>query len=306
MSLKKRILSGPLALLVGLSAVCLLLFADASSAAVPPVGVNCVATDGKINGRGATYQTKMQEAFANGFRDSVCGPTEDTERSGSEKEPAGNTMVAYNYPKAAAASATGSGNGLKAATCRTDAYAGSDIPYLNQQLVGLEGFNLWGPPGELEHDKANGVCNIAFTPPYPPNESAWPNEHDQEAEMMSFPVTGSSVALVADLPTEKCNGTKVNKLEFTPKEVTRIFGGDAHTWNDTELRENNTELAECHDEITRVVRQDTSGTTNIFKSYLVRAANERAAAGATCGTNSSVAPNIARSSKPQRRAVARN
>jgi ABC-type phosphate transport system substrate-binding protein len=277
MPLQRRFGSGPRAVLVGLGVLgcCLLsnlVLAGASSATVPAKGLNCVASDGKINGRGSTYQTVLQQALAEAYRDDFCGNT--------TKEPedvAGNTMLAYNYPAAEAASATGSGAGIKAASCRTDAFSGSDTPYTEANLAELDGV-----PGKT------GSCGILFTPPFQPNTPAsWPDKEsgkeDTQANVMSFPVGGSSVALPVNLTNAVCTaGTKVapTSLSLTSKEVSRIFGGDAPKWNDSELVANNPLLANCEGAIVRIVRFDSSGTTNIFKSYLIRAQNERS--GATC------------------------
>ncbi len=72
-------------------------------------------------------------------------------------------MIAYNYPKAVTASATGSGNGLKAASCRTDAFAGTDTPYSRLQLEQLD-----GAPGAM------GGCSITFEPPFEPKSAPFP------------------------------------------------------------------------------------------------------------------------------------
>lgn len=271
MSVQKRLLSRPLAVLAAVAAgvIGCLLLADVSAAAVPPEGLNCVAADGKINGRGATFQLKLQENLAAQYRDDFCGNTKK-----EPEDPAGNTMIAYNYPEAAKAEATGSGAGLKAASCRTDAYAGSDKPYNRTQLKELD-----EAPGKL------GGCAITFTPPFQPNSPAtWPDKEagkeDITANMMSFPVAGSSVALPVNLTAANCEGTAPTELKFTAKEVSRIFGGDAKLWSDAELAATNAVLAKCKVAITRVVRKDASGTTSIFKSYLIRGDEERS--GAVC------------------------
>jgi ABC-type phosphate transport system substrate-binding protein len=274
MSLQKRFGARSLALLVGLGVLgcCVLaslVLADASSAAVPPQGNNCVASDGKISGRGASYQAHAETFLAELYGQDFCGNT--------PKEPAdvaGNTMLAYNYPAAEAASATGASAGLKAASCRTDAYAGDSLPYTEAQLAELDGV-----PGKT------GGCALTFDPPFPPQAESnkYPNAADIAAPIMSFPIAGSSVSLPVNLTNAVCTaGTKVapTSLDFTAKEVSRIFGGDAAKWNDSELVANNALLANCEGAITRVVRFDGSGTSEIFKGYLVRAGNERS--GATC------------------------
>src|SRR5215813_7198893 len=84
--------------------------------ATNPGGASCAA-DGKINGRGATFQAPVQQnVFTPGFNTDVC-------------HNAGANMVQYNYAAAAAGGiGTGSGNGQKATSCRTDPFGGTDIP----------------------------------------------------------------------------------------------------------------------------------------------------------------------------------
>jgi ABC-type phosphate transport system substrate-binding protein len=286
MSVHKRSIPGRLTLLlaVGLSAIGCSVFASTSVAVVPPAGLNCVASDGKINGRGATFQERAQvTVFAPAYRDDFCGNT--------PKEPedaAGNTMIAYNYAEAKTASATGSGAGLKAASCRTDAYAGTDIPYTVAQLKELN-----EKAGTLVEKEGKGNCNAitTFTPPFQPNSpKSWPDEEalheDSTSTVMSFPVAGSGVAPMTNLTSVTCGGKEPpTSLNFTGRELSRIFGGNAATWNDAELVASNPGVAPaglegCTGAITRVVRQDTSGTTNIFKQYLIKVDDERA--GATC------------------------
>ncbi len=71
-------------------------------------------------------------------------------------------MVAYNYPNAREKSVTGSGAGIRAASCRTDDFAGSDLPYSNTELATF----LDGAPGN------EGGCTIAtgFEPAVPAAE----------------------------------------------------------------------------------------------------------------------------------------
>ena len=260
MSVRKRwCFSRTVAVAIGLCALSGVLGAQASFAAVPPAGINCVASDGKINGRGATFQTIAQNAFVAGFHDDVCGSTPS-----SGGDVAGNNMVIYNYPAAVSASATGSGNGEKAISCRTDPFAGSDKPYSEADLA-----NLNGAPG------AQGGCGIAFTPPFSPNASPFPNAGDVAAPMMSFPVAGSAVSVPVNLSAAACGGTAPTSINLTPDEVSRIFGGDIAKWNDPELVGTNASLTNCNIAITRVVRFDDSGTTSIFKRYLVRADGAR-------------------------------
>lgn len=239
--------------------------ADVSSAAIP-TGVNC-QTDGKINGRGATFQTSAQALFAAGFRDDVCGPvvTADTD--------APDTMVAYNYA-ATGTSFTGSGQGRLASSCRTDAFAGSDTPYDEATLALLN-----GAPGAV------GTCpTAAFTPPFAPNSAPYPNAGDHASALMSFPVAGSAVTIIAHLPNSVCGGADNNEfvsaLQLTRQNVSDLMGGNITSWNDPRLTANNPTLTACNTPVTRVVRVDSSGTTQIFKNFLKNVDGPRT--GATC------------------------
>src|SRR5262249_55808772 len=240
--------SGSLALLVvGLSVLCCMVLGARGVAAVPPEGLNCVSSDGKISGRGATFQEKVQSVFAQTYRDDYCGNVAEQFTG----DPAGNTMVAYDYPAATANKATGSGAGLKAASCRTDAYSGSDIPYTNANLKELN-----EAPGKT------GGCGIAFEPPFQPKPTPWPNASETTAPIMSFPVTGSSVTPAINLTTTRWGGkAPPAAINLTPKAASRLFGGDVATWNDLELAgiTGNTELKNCTAKVIRIVRLDSSG-----------------------------------------------
>jgi ABC-type phosphate transport system substrate-binding protein len=256
-----------LTLLVGLA------FASASALGAAPGGRACQSSDGKISGRGATYQNDAEAAFIAAYNQDFCGNVAE-QFSG---DPAGTNMIAYNYPKAVSASATGAGAGLSAASCRTDAYAGSSLPYSEAQLLELN-----GAPGAI------GGCGITFEPPFQPSTAPFPNSNDIAAPVMALPIGGSSVTVVIHLGTTSCTGTAPTSLKFTPKEVSRLYGGDVTTWNDTELVATNPvlETAKCTGPVTRVVRPDSAGTTTILKQYLIRVDNERT--GATCGVISGV------------------
>jgi len=273
MSLQKRLGSGSRALLVGLGVLgcCVLanlVLAQASSAAVPPKGLNCVASDGKISGRGSTYQTLVVNKFAELYRDDFCGSVAEQ----YAKDPAGNTMVAYNYPEAEKNSATGSGAGVKAASCRTDAFSGTDKPYSENSLKELNNV-----PG------TTGGCALAFAPPFTPTvkENKFPEAADSTAPIMSFPIAGSSVTVPVNLTGGGiCTKAVPTSLKFTGREISRLFGGEVAKWNDKEITETDPILTtdECNGAVTRVVRQDSSGTTGIFKNYLIGVDGARAEA----------------------------
>jgi len=277
MSLRKRFGRGPRALLVGLSVLgcsvlANLVLAGASYAIPPAAGLACQtgsqATNGKITGRGSSFNAHAEALFSQLYEEDVCGGTPETLGG-----PAGNTMVAYNIPAAEAASATGAKFGLQAAACRTDAYAGDATPYTEANLAGLD-----GTPGAAAAGGGSCAAN-PFTQPFEPTPGPYPDttsgQADTLANIMSFPIAGESVALIVNLPSAACKGTPPTSLDLTAAEVSRIYGGDALKWNDTELVANNASLANCEGAITRVVRQDSAAQSEFLKKYLVNADNER-------------------------------
>jgi ABC-type phosphate transport system substrate-binding protein len=290
MTSRKRIRSGPLALLMGLSTllsvICCGVFAESSAMAytepawLPKSGLNCNAHDGKIDGRGSTYQEEAQQkTWSVAYTQTFCGASVE---EAFTNDPAGHTMVAYNYLSARENSDTGSGNGLKAMSCRTDDFGGTDIPYSNQELANV----LDGPVGAIGRSVCEGLSASAFKTPFEPL-SPWPDTGaDHEAPMMSFPIGGSSVAVPFNLTSETCSGTPPTSLNLTVKDLSNLFGGNIKTWNEagTDLVEENPGLSTCSGKVIRVVRQDNSGTTNIFKSTfaLPEAGEVNQRTGATC------------------------
>src|SRR5262249_30885274 len=92
-------------------------------------------------------------------------------------------------------------------------------------------------------------------------------------------VTGSAVVIAADLNGNAANGTaicssatKPTSLQLTGTMISGLFGGSIQNWNDPALTAGglNPALAVdgCTGPVTRVVRLDKSGTTQIFKNYL--------------------------------------
>jgi ABC-type phosphate transport system substrate-binding protein len=271
MSLHKRTLSGVLSLVVGLGIACTGFAADASAEeGGPPALGNICRSDGGIDGRGSTYQNHLLQETFKKAEETDCGH--------------GVPYLEYNYTNAVEHSLTGSGNGLKAISCRTDDFAGTDVPYSSTQLTEID-----GAVGELEGTKAAGNCDpTGFAPPYAPT-SPWPGVLDKEAKLMSFPIGGSSVAIAVNLTGADCTSAVApTELKFTQKEVNRLFGGEVASWADAEIDATDPELSTdgCTGAITRIVRQDNSGTTNILKGFLERVELERSQprSGGTCAS----------------------
>jgi ABC-type phosphate transport system substrate-binding protein len=253
-----------------------IVFAGTTGASVPTAGVNC-QVDGKIAGRGATFQTRAQQAFLAGFTADDCGAVPDAF--------SGNDMVSYNVYDGVSATPnlTGSGYGRKSASCRTDAFGGTDIPYNVSQITALDGA---AGTGIVSCNAATGTgFGTAFTPPYEPqngNPSSYPNASDATGNLMSFPVAGSAVAIAVNL---KSVCPAVTSLNLTGQQISLLFGGDILTWSDARLQTGQTTaiktaLAACTAGVTRVVRLDDSGTTQIFKNYLGHVDQNRSTA--TC------------------------
>jgi ABC-type phosphate transport system substrate-binding protein len=201
-------------------------FAMASPAmAAAPAGTAC-QTDGKISGRGSTLQGNALTAFITGYNTDVCGNVAAATNlnAGYTSDPAGSNMIAYNYPEATTAGARGSGEGLGAMACRTDAFGGTDIPYNVGSSTPATGTMPWlwadipaaspnnwpyfdpafGSDGSNGCDTFYGNPQVAYTPPYPPAPNAgcadagpacYPSGTNAAGPVMSFPVAVASAAL---------------------------------------------------------------------------------------------------------------
>ena len=252
------------ALAAGAGVLGSLALAPTSMAAAPIAGTACQAADGKISGRGASFQTVAQQTLVAGYAADVCGPVAPQYAG----DPAGSNMVVYNYP-VALATGSGSGQGQRATSCRTDAFGGTDIPYTQATLLQLD-----GAPG------ATGGCAISFTPPYTPT-GPWPKVGtDAAARAMSFPVAGAALTFGVNLDSTPTCLTPPTQLRFSTQTASRLIGGDYLNWNNPELVADNPELGACDKPVTRVVRLDRSGTTQVLKNYLKNADPNRS--GAVC------------------------
>jgi hypothetical protein len=272
----------------------------------PAVGTNCQA-DGHINGAGSTFQTALQQdAFAYGFEQDVCGPAptptnlyqggnigSDTAANNSYGTAGGatdpslysftvagqstatsvNSMVAYNYSLNNVAAKNGSGAGLERLGCRTDFFAGTDLPYNTQQLTNLDAAPGTGQSCTTYSDPTGWNPDLVPPPFGPQNYGTWGSSSTgATAKAMAFPVAAGAVAFVANLtgqPSSTQGGCTITpsgvNLDLTPIEMDDIWQGTINQWNDSVLDQNNTWLYKdgCSGPIQRVVRQDNSGTTAI-------------------------------------------
>jgi ABC-type phosphate transport system substrate-binding protein len=290
-------------------------FAMAAPAmAAQPGGAACQPTDGKISGRGSTLQGNLMTLYINGYANDVCGvvaaqfagdPSPVT--VGGTAFPSGG-MISYNYPSAANAGARGSGEGLAAMACRTDAFGGTDIPYNNGTGTG-DGTLPWiwelsasstswpffdptfGADGSNGCDSfynKNGTTVTAWTPPYTPAPNAgcaaagpacFPSTvggaTNSVAHMMSFPVGVAAAALGVNFTGLTGCPTTAAQAQLTASQVSQIFSGTISNWsalgNETSFN-----WTTCNQAITRIVRGDISGTTQEMKNYLKEVDGARA------------------------------
>ena len=203
MSLLKRFDSGPLAMLVGLGALacCLLAglaFADASYAEAPAKGLACVEANGKISGRGSTFQNNEQEEMAKFYRNDVCGPTASKQRKTSRGRRTGRSRQ-HDARLQLRRSRKSERHGVR---CGPES---RELPHgrlrrhgqtVQQPTAGKE---LNEAPeklvtGEGKTCAATTTFKFPFQPNEPPKE--WPDREagheDTTAPLMSFPIGGSA------------------------------------------------------------------------------------------------------------------
>jgi ABC-type phosphate transport system substrate-binding protein len=265
-----------LAVLGTVAAAGLSLFAFAGSAtAAQPAGIACQSADGKVSGRGATFARQLWDSLINGYTADVCGavantaaifnttvidPTDPSVVSApATVQTTPNAMVVYNYNTAQ----TGSGQGRTAMQCRTDAFGGTDGPYSTAQYALLNAAPLAVASCPIPSGGGTGTTRSPFLP------GPLPNAADATAPMMSFPIGGASVVIAVNLTGAACT-TAPTSLSFTSAQVDGIMDGRFLLWSDPALVAGNPLLANCATPITRRVRSDDSGTTQIIKNYLAK------------------------------------
>jgi hypothetical protein len=263
---------------------------------------NLVATadaqnNGKISGRGSTFQKNALGILINAYSNDFCGAVDSAEANDPAKAatfsstipawlgPNNTTMIAYDYSNAStvttgqSAQNVGSGGGIGAMACRSDAFAGSDIPYDTPQLTALNGAITGTTPLPAGSTFAGGSCDsglfmgttaTGFSPPYTPVRAtgfggsvtvrypAGPDGTNQAASMMSFPVAGGAAAIGVHLTTCGNVGTPPanppTTLQFSISTLSNILNGTDKTWGDADIVADNPGLGGCTTPIRRVVR----------------------------------------------------
>lgn len=288
------------ALAVGAGTIGSLALAGPAVATAPNAGANC-QPNGKVLGRGATFaRNAHHQAFIPGYRLHVCGPV--TDASG------GTNMVLYNehiatdppdspsWPAGTIGTSprVGSGSGIAGNRCRAEAFEGTDIPYSLAQIRATRG------PAPSTTDPACAALNNddAFRPVYEPGAAlkTFPAPGDTAAVSpvsgtsngaMSFPIAGAAIAIGANLTSTECPGITGARpvMNLTGAQVSGIFGGMIRRWDDPALTGTSPDLARCVNvPVVRVVRSDSSGTSQQFRNYLAKADNAPAPNPRICDT----------------------
>jgi hypothetical protein len=175
-------------------------------------------------------------------------------------------MIAYNYSEAGTAVNSGSGAGLQAVTCRSDAFGGTDLPYNNTQLTGMNG----APGAELTGTQTCASTYNLANAPYQPQPTFPPTGAGTQATMV-FPIAAGADAVAANF-NAVCTTTPPSTTSFnlTSHEMDLIWQGKIDTWNDPALVATDPFLSTdgCTGDIQRIPRFDNSGTTAILKTTL--------------------------------------
>ncbi len=147
------------------------------------------------------------------------------------------------------------------------------------------GMKSWGAEGSLESEYEPGkfattgfADNNAFVgTDEPPSATQITNIEKQESTpttktLLTVPVAQESLAVVVHLPAG-CSATSpaaAGRLSLTDKELQGIYAGTVTTWGALEAEGGNviTGTGCGADPIHVIVRQDSSGTTHIFKQFL--------------------------------------
>jgi ABC-type phosphate transport system substrate-binding protein len=259
-----------------------------SGAAGTPVGVGCAA-DGQIDGGGATLQVAAQQLWIQGYTSDICGNVGPG--TAFSNGVTNNTAVDYNLtntltsPPQTLGTPNGSGAGRNLASCRATPYSGSDTPYDQATLTLLDSNpgavdgNTWFPGTATE---CSGGSLSTFQNPFYGSAGVYPfigadaAHSDQTANIMSFPVTGTAVAVgVYFAGTSGCPVAP----QITGLQLSGLMSGQTTNWSQL-----GGAFAGCSLAVRRVVRSDSSGTTQNFKNYLAAVDPSGTCSTATAGT----------------------
>src|SRR5262249_50900956 len=127
--------------------------------------------------------------------------------------------------------AQGSGAGRQQFQSGNVDFAGSDIPYTQNELA-----SPWAAP-------------------------------DRKNNFVYVPVSAGGLGIMYNLIDTA--GNKVTNLRLTRRAVCRMFTEPSMSWNDPEIQNANPDISLPAEQITPVVRQDRSGTSYIMAQYCI-------------------------------------
>lgn len=213
-----------------LSAAAVMALAAPGAASAATIGEQC--SGGPLTGEGSSLQKLAQQTvWAPDFNTSA-NPKACNGTQGSKETP----TVTYT--------SVGSGAGMEA--------------------WGINGHAFEGSNGYVGTDEPPNATQKA--------EIQSHSKHPKENTLETIPVLQGSVAIIVRLP-KSCAGTSISnpgRLVLDNVTLEKIWNAEITKWS--ELTENGDTLSGtgCNAEstINRVVREDESGTTSIFKKYL--------------------------------------
>ncbi len=91
----------------------------------------------------------------------------------------------------------------------------------------------------------------------------------KKSSLIQFPTVAGGVVPVVNLP-----GASGSQLKLTGAVLAGIFSGKIKSWNDQKIAALNEGVKLPALKITRIVREDSSGTTEVFTSYLAASSPE--------------------------------
>ncbi len=163
------------------------------------------------------------------------------------------SMLGFTFPAYAQNEIKGSGATFPALVYSTWAFG-----YAKEKGVGVN----YKPTGSGEGIRSITAREVDFGA----TDSPLSEVELKKQNLMQFPTLVGGIVPVVNLP-----GIGEGQLKLTGAALAAIFAGKVKTWNDPSLAALNPALRLPSLKITRVVREDNSGTTEGFASYLASA-----------------------------------
>jgi len=133
-----------------------------------------------------------------------------------------------------------------------------------------QGLNAWGAYDGVFHDKTAKFIGTDEPPAGHAKEEGTQMSRIVNAigsDVAVIPVTQTAIAIVANPPALPLH-TPCSVSEISAAEIEGVFSGQLRNWRQLEAASNGKAGGDCDQAITRVVREEDSGTTYQFKHYL--------------------------------------